>query len=92
MTIIGVQAFAETDALVQTKIVQPDGTSAELGLRVRGAEEQMKIIDVVVGGVSVELTERREFASVVQQTGIDGLSGTLRSRVNGLQQAEPTQD
>ncbi len=61
-------------------------------MRVRGTEEQMKIIDVVVGGVSVELTERREFASVVQQTGIDGLSGTLRSRVNGRQQAEPTQD
>ncbi len=41
--------FADTDALVQTKIVQPDGTSVELGLRVRGTEEQMKIIDVVVG-------------------------------------------
>lgn len=77
---------------VQTKIVQPDGTSVELGLRVRGAEEQMKIIDVVVGGVSVELTERREFASVVQQTGIDGLIGTLTSRVNNLQQAKATQD
>jgi hypothetical protein len=52
----------------------------------------MKIIDVVVGGVSVELTERREFASVVQQTAIDGLIGTLRSRVNDLPQAEATQD
>ena len=41
MTIIGVQAFADTDALVQAKIVQPDGTSVELSLRVRGAEEQM---------------------------------------------------
>ena len=49
VTIIGVQVFADADALVQTKIVQPDGTSVELGLRVRGAEEQMKIITLWSG-------------------------------------------
>ncbi|HYB55744.1 MAG TPA: ABC transporter substrate-binding protein [Alphaproteobacteria bacterium] len=47
----------------------------------------MKIIDVVVEGISMALTQRQEFASVIQREGLDGLLHELQIRVDNLKAA-----
>ena len=82
--IMGSQPIADTDALVETEIRRPDGAPLKAGWRVRETSGQLKIIDVVVEGVSMALTQRQEFASVMQRQGLDGLIQELRTRVDNL--------
>ncbi len=85
MTVIGAQPGLDTaDAVVQTQINRPDGMSIVTNLRVRDSDGQMKIIDVTMGGVSLDVTQRDEFASVIQRKGLDGLISDLRARVENL--------
>jgi len=51
----------------------------------------MKIVEVLMAGASMGVTQRDEFASVIQHQGFDGPIGDLRSRVDNLQ-AEATRD
>jgi len=83
-SIMGSQPIADTDALVQTEIKRPDSAPIKAGWRVREIDGQLKIIDVVVEGVSMALTQRQEFASVVQRQGLDGLINELKVRVENL--------
>jgi len=60
-------------------------------LRVRATDGHMKIVEVIMAGASMGVTQRDEFASVIQRQGLDGLIGDLRGRVDDLQ-AEATRD
>ena len=86
--IMGAQQFADSDALVETEIKRPDGAPLKAAWRVRDINGHLKIIDVVVEGVSMALTQRQEFASVIQHSGLDGLISDLRNRVNNLHAEE----
>ncbi len=68
------------DALVRTRINRSDAPAVETDLRVRNSEGRMKIVDVSMGGVSLDVTQRDEFASVIQRIGVDGLIRELRAR------------
>lgn len=71
-----------SDLFVETQIVRPSGPPVAVAWRVRGAGKGMRIIDVVVEGVSMSATQRSEFASVIQSSGgIDGLLKALRQKV-----------
>jgi len=83
--VTGSHPLADTDALVDTEIVRPDGPPIKAGWRVRSVKGQPKIIDVMVEGVSMALTQRQEFAAVIQNKGLDGLIADLRARVQSLQ-------
>lgn len=88
--VTGAGPYGSSDALIQTEIDRPDGAPITAGWRVRDIDGHMKIIDVIVEGVSMALTQRQEFASVVQRSGLDGLIDDLRGRVKNLQaQANP---
>ncbi|HLI10400.1 MAG TPA: ABC transporter substrate-binding protein [Alphaproteobacteria bacterium] len=88
-SITGSQPIANTDALVETQIMRPGGQQPlKAGWRVREIDGQMKIIDVVVEGVSMALTQRQEFASVVQREGLDGLITDLRTRLQNLEKSQ----
>lgn len=88
LTVIGAQPQSGTaDAVVQATIIRPDGMSIDTNLRVRESDGQMKIIDVTMGGVSMDVTQRDEFASVVQHKGLDGLISDLRAGVGSLRVA-----
>lgn len=89
--ILGSQSIADTDALVDTEIKRPDGAPLKAGWRVREIGGQLKIIDVMVEGVSMALTQRQEFASVVQRQGLDGLIQELRTRVDNLKKQPANQ-
>ena len=59
---------------------QSDGKTVDLALRVRDVRGEMKIIDVIAAGVSMATTQRQEFASIINNQGIDGLMTSLRAK------------
>jgi phospholipid transport system substrate-binding protein len=70
------------DALVRTRINRSDAPAIDTDLRVRDSEGGMKIIDVTMGGVSLDVTQRDQFASVIKRKGLDGLISELRARTS----------
>jgi phospholipid transport system substrate-binding protein len=73
------------DFIVASKVVQKDGPPVNLEWRVRNEEGGYRIVDVVVEGVSMSITQRSDFASVIQNGGgtIDALIASLRKREDG---------
>lgn len=68
------------DAIVSTEIGVPGAPPAQVDWRVRGAAGAYKIIDVVVEGISMVVTQRSEFASVIRRGGgrLESLTTQLR--------------
>lgn len=62
-----------TDAYVTSFIVKPDSgiQPTQVDWRVRDSGGSMKIIDVIVEGVSMSVTKRSEFAAALSQEGGD---------------------
>ncbi|MBP2293386.1 MlaC/ttg2D family ABC transporter substrate-binding protein [Azospirillum rugosum] len=81
--VTGARSESGADSTVATQIVRPNGPPINLEWRVRHRDGHPKIIDVVVEGVSMGVTQRQEFASVIQQNGgkVDGLIQALRQKV-----------
>ena len=84
MTVISEQASGGKDILVHTRIDRPSGPPIEAHWRVRGKGGEQRIIDVVVEGISMAVTQRAEFKSVVQRHGLDGLIQILDARSSKL--------
>lgn len=81
LTIVGSNVVGDRDVLVATSIESTEGATNPVW-RVRASDAgQYKIIDVSVDGVSLALTQRREFASVVNRRGLDGLLNMLREKL-----------
>ncbi len=72
----------DQDTIVHSEIVRDGRPPIRVDWRVRNGEDQLKIIDVVVEGVSMLLTQRDEFASVIQRSGgnVEGLLARLRDK------------
>ncbi|HEY1258392.1 MAG TPA: ABC transporter substrate-binding protein [Stellaceae bacterium] len=80
---------ADADAtIVSTDIVSPGAAQPiEIDWRLVGGDHGYKITDVVVGGVSMMVTERSEFASVIQRHGgqVQGLLALMREKTASAQ-------
>ena len=59
------------DISVTSYITPDNGAKVRVDWRVRHKDGQYKIIDVVIEGVSMSLTQRSDFASVIQRGGGD---------------------
>jgi phospholipid transport system substrate-binding protein len=70
---------AENDFLVQTSIDSASDT-ANVVWRVRAWDGEYRIIDILIDRISLALTHRSEFASVVQRGGLEKLLQILRKR------------
>ncbi len=68
------------DKDVQTSIEGVEGAANPVW-RVRAQDGQYKIIEVSIEGVSLALTQRREFAAVINRKGLDGLLDMLREKL-----------
>lgn len=80
--ILGSRPEGDEDTMVQTQIVRPNGPPVMVEWRVRSRSGQYHIIDVAVEGVSMGITQRSEFASVIQSSGgVAGLIQALKKRV-----------
>lgn len=76
-------AMGKEDALVMTQLTQAQGTPLSAGWRVRDAGQAgMKILDVIVEGVSMVVAQRDEFDAIAQKNGVGGLIEMLRLRVS----------
>lgn len=73
---------SERDTVVSSQIVQKDGPPVAVDWRVRKSGEGLKIIDVIVEGVSMSVTQRSDFAAVIQSGGgkVQALLDSLRQR------------
>jgi phospholipid transport system substrate-binding protein len=60
-----------SDVLVKTAIVPPSGPEVAVDWRVRKSSGEYKVVDVIVEGVSMAVTQRADFSSVIQRGGGD---------------------
>jgi phospholipid transport system substrate-binding protein len=77
-------------AMVTTNVTRPGGNApVKVDWRVLRPQGQLKIVDVVIEGVSMSVTQQQEFGSVIQRNGgqIDSLLGTMRERIQTQGQA-----
>ena len=78
--VIGARRANDKDIVVSTRLVRPSGLEIAADWRVRMFDGQYRIIDIMVEGISMAVTQRSEFAAVVQRDGIEGLLAILRAR------------
>lgn len=76
------QPLDEKDTIVSTEIRSPDGAPIRVDYRVRALAGGHKVIDVLVEGVSLIITQRSEIASIINRQGFDGLLELLRERTS----------
>lgn len=81
--VTGSRPESETSTLVQSQVIRPGGAPpAKVDWRVRKDDRGFKVIDVDVEGVSMVLTQREEFSSVIQRAGgIPGLNKELEQKL-----------
>jgi len=80
LDIVASHPVGAEDVLVETSVTGADGATSPIW-RVRAQDGVYKIIDVSIDGVSLALTQRREFASVINRQGVDGLLSMLRQKL-----------
>ena len=74
----------ETTTRVTTEVLRPSGAPpAKIDWRVRKDDSGYKIVDIDVEGVSMLLTQREQFSSVIERNGgnIAGLNKTLEEKL-----------
>jgi phospholipid transport system substrate-binding protein len=74
----------DRDFIVNSDITHPDGSPpTAVDWRLRQKESKLGIIDVVVEGVSMSVTQRQEYSSVIERNGgnIDGLLDVMRQHL-----------
>lgn len=67
----GYRADGEKDTIVTSFIVPAEGPEVQVDWRVRYKNGRYQIVDVIVEGVSMSVTQRSEFAAVIQRGGGD---------------------
>jgi phospholipid transport system substrate-binding protein len=78
-----VTRVASGDAVVSSQIrTKEDRPPVRVDWRVRAGEENYKIVDVMVEGISMSVTHRDEFAAVIRSNGgtVAGLIDALRKK------------
>jgi phospholipid transport system substrate-binding protein len=79
--IVGSQAVNDRDAVVATRVTGGGRQPLKVDWRVRELRDgDLVAIDVIVEGISLVVTQRSEFSSVIERSGMDGLLAELRKR------------
>ncbi|PKR60503.1 MlaC/ttg2D family ABC transporter substrate-binding protein [Thalassospira lohafexi] len=69
--VVGNETQNNKDTFVNSRFVRPDGPPVSIVWRMREFDNEFKIIDVSIEGLSMGITQRDEFTSVIQQNGDD---------------------
>ena len=81
----GTAPDGETGTVVDSAIVDQDGQTVAVQWRLRMRDEGLRIVDGIVEGVSMAITYRQDYASVIRQNGgLNGLLTQLRRQVGDL--------
>jgi phospholipid transport system substrate-binding protein len=79
--VVGSHPVGTMDILVQSRVLPPGGQPLRVDWRLRERPEGPVVIDLIVEGISLLVTQRSEFAAVLERTGVDGLLSELNTRV-----------
>ena len=74
----------ERDALVHTSMIKLDSSKAlKVAWRVRGKTGNYKVVDIMVEGISMVMTQKSEFGSFIRLNGggVSALLGELKKRL-----------
>ena len=82
--IVGAKPIGKGDVLVRTIVQRSSGPPVKAGWRVREIKDQYKIIDVMVEGISMAVTQRQDFASILKRDGVEGLLQILRAKTGRM--------
>ncbi|MDE2229980.1 MAG: ABC transporter substrate-binding protein [Alphaproteobacteria bacterium] len=83
--VTGARSESATSYVVSSQLIHANGAPpTTIYWHVRKADDDMKIVDVEVEGVSMALTEREEIASVIQRSGgsVASLNQELQQRLD----------
>jgi phospholipid transport system substrate-binding protein len=72
------------DVYVKTQIMRPSGPPIKATWRVRKEKDGLRIIDILVEGISMAVTQRDQFSAVVRRNGFEGLLEVLRARTDKM--------
>lgn len=76
------EVVGKNDVLISTDLYWPGYPPYRLDWRLRSREDgSLQAIDVLVQGISMVVTQRAEFASVIERRGFDGLLARMRDQV-----------
>jgi phospholipid transport system substrate-binding protein len=78
--ILGSAPAGKDDTLVRSKVFPTDGPPLALDWRLRAGDSGPVIIDLIVEGASLLVSQRSEFAAVIERRDLDGLLAELRAR------------
>ena len=85
--VLGQQPYGE-QAIVQTRIVKPNGEPVVVNYLMRDNGGEWQIGDVYLSGMISQLaTQRSEFQSILRRQGVDGLIVALNRKVDLLTQS-----
>lgn len=69
-------------AVVSSEVLFPNGKPpVKIDWRVLKPEGKLKVVDVMVEGVSMAVTQQQEYASVIQRSGMAGLIQQIKSQL-----------
>ncbi len=86
MSVSDAKPYGKKDVLVSTQFDRPSGKPLVAGWRVRQKDAGYRILDLIIEGVSMAMTQREEFRSIVRQKGVDGLISMLESQTAALEE------
>jgi len=80
--VVGDETQKNKDTFVDSQFVRPDGPPVNIVWRMRVFDDSYKIIDVSIEGLSMGITQRDEFTSVIQQNNDDvgALTAALKAK------------
>jgi phospholipid transport system substrate-binding protein len=84
------QANTEDDVMVSTAVERPNTAAFTLDWRVADIGGQPKIIDMIAEGTSLRLTQRSEYASVIQRNSgqVSALLAAMRQQITQMRASE----
>ena len=78
--IIGSIATGKNDIIVRSRVLAAGGDALSVDWRLRDLGNEPVIIDLVIEGISLIVSQRAEFAAVIERSRLDGLIEALRHR------------
>lgn len=80
--VVGNETQKNKDTFVNSQFVRPDGPPVNIVWRMRVFDDSYKVIDVSIEGLSMGITQRDEFTSVIQQNNDDvsALTSALKAK------------
>ncbi len=84
--VLQTRAGRENEVIATVEAVLPGRPAARFDVRMQRDDGRFKIFDVIVEGISMSMTQRDDFAAVIQRNGgkVEGLLASLREKTRAV--------